>query len=316
VWALLAVAAGCGSAPGIEEVCRAYAAARCDLRDRCTAGIGVLVRFGDRITCEVSESLLCLIEAEAPETGYTRDFVTACSAALPAQECNSFFDGVPTAACADPAGSRVVGATCTFGSQCQTTYCDLPPGKDCGVCAAVPTEGAPCATTGVVVSGFYCSKVTVTWVALRGEGLACDAALPCGSGLTCVGAVPAQQIQGTCVASVTTSGAACDPTRQSGPDCDRNQGLTCGADGTCTALGLAAPWGDCGRLLDETSAICTYGSLCVFPVGSRQGTCVEPSSDGFPCDAEEGPPCLWPATCVSDEGGGALCLLPDPEFCG
>lgn len=300
----------------MEETCRALAAARCEVRDRCTAGLGVLVRYGDRPTCELRETDACLIAAGAPGTGYTRDFVTICTAALPAQECNPFFDGLPTPACADPAGTRVAGEACAFGSQCQTTYCEIPRGSDCGQCAALPTEGATCPNTGEVVSGFACSKVTATWVALRGEGLACDASLPCGSGLTCVGAVPAQQIQGTCMAAVTASGAACDPTRQTGADCDRNQGLTCGADATCTALGLAPPWGDCGRLLDETSAICTYGSLCVFPVGSRQGTCVEAMTDGFPCDSEEGPPCLWPATCVSDPGGGALCLLPDPAFCG
>jgi hypothetical protein len=312
---LAVVAAGCSSSPGIEERCTAFAAARCDLRDRCTAGVGVLVRYGDRLACEDGEALACLLQASAPDTGYTRAFVEACTAALPTQDCNAFFDGLPAGACADPAGARAAGAACTFGGQCQSTWCDLPPGLDCGVCAALPTEGAACVETGAVVSGFYCSKVTTTWVPLGGDGAECDAARPCGSGFTCVGAVPAQQIQGTCQAAVTTAGAECDPTRQSGADCDRNQGLYCGADSTCTALGLADPWGDCGRLLDETSAICTWGSLCVFPAGSRQGTCVEPMGDGFPCDAEEGPPCVWPATCVTT-ADGPLCLLPDPTYCG
>ena len=167
----------------------------------------------------------------------------------------------------------------------------------------------------MVVSGFACSKGTTIWVPLGVEADACAAARPCGSGLTCVGAVPAEGIQGTCQAAVTAAGAGCDATRQTGADCDRNQGLYCGADATCTALGLADPWGDCGRLLDDTSAICTWGSLCVFPEGSRQGTCVETMADGFPCDAEEGPPCMWPASCV-ETGDGPLCLLPDPGFCG
>jgi hypothetical protein len=263
------------------------------------------------------ETDACLIAAGAPGTGYTREFVTTCTAALPAQECNPFFDGVPIAGCADPAGTRAVGEPCAFGSQCQTTYCEIARGSDCGLCAGLPTEGAPCLNPGEVVSGLACSKVTTTWVALGGAGSACDATLPCGSGLTCVGAIPAQQIQGTCLASVTTSGADCDSTRQSGADCDRNQGLYCGADSTCTALGLADPWGDCGHLLDDTSAICTWGSLCVFPVGSRQGTCVDTMTDGFPCDSAEGPPCLWPASCVADPaGGGSYCMLPDPGRCG
>jgi hypothetical protein len=313
--AFAAAHAGCGSSPGIEERCAALAAARCDLRDRCTAGVGVLVRYGDRLTCEDREAVSCLIQASAPDTGYTRAFIETCTAALPLQDCNAFFDGLPTGGCADPAGDRAAGAACTFGGQCQSTYCAIPAGLDCGVCAVPPTEDAPCAETGDVVSGFYCSKVTTTWVALGGEGGACDAARPCGSGLTCVGAIPAQQIQGTCQAAVTTSGAGCDATRQTSADCDRNQGLYCSADETCIALGLADPWGDCGRLLDETSAICTWGSLCVFPVGSRQGTCVEPMVEGFPCDAAEGPPCVSPASCVTT-ADGALCLLPDPAYCG
>jgi hypothetical protein len=318
-WALagaLAVAAGCGSGPGIEEACLTLAASRCDLRDRCTAGLGVLVRYGDRATCEMREIDACLITASAPDTGYTRAFALACAAALPAQECNAFFDGLPAGACADPAGLRTEGAPCTFGSQCQSTYCEIPADLDCGACAPLPAEGGTCPDPGEVVSGLLCSRITTTWVALRREGEACEAVLPCGSGLTCVGAVPAQQIQGTCLPSVTESGAGCDPTRLTGADCDRNQGLYCGADATCIPLGLADPWGDCGRLVDETSAICTAGSMCVFPVGSRQGTCVEIMADGFPCDAEEGPPCLWPASCVTVPEGGALCLLPDPLYCG
>jgi hypothetical protein len=311
---LLAVHAGCGGR-GIDDACRDLAVARCDLRDRCTAGIGILVRYGDRATCEEREAESCLIQASAPDTGYTRAFAEACTGALPTQDCNAFFNGLPSGACADPVGRRANGAACTFGGQCQSAYCDMPAGLDCGVCADLPAEGVTCAEPGAVASGFYCSKVTTTWVPLGAEGGACDAAQPCGSGLTCVGAVPAQQIQGTCMASVTTSGAGCDPTRQSGADCDRNQGLTCGADSTCTALGLADPWGDCGRLLDDTSAICTWGSLCVFPVGSRQGTCVEPMVEGFPCSESNGPPCLAPASCVTT-GDGPLCLLPDPAYCG
>ena len=312
---VVAALAGCGSSRGVESRCRALAAARCDLRDRCTAGIGILVRYGDRVTCEEREAEGCVIQASAPDTGYTKAFVVACTGALPTQDCNAWFNGLPWGACADPVGLRAAGAACTFGGQCQSTFCDIPPDLDCGVCADLPTEGATCADPGAVASGFYCSRVTTTWVALGDEGGACDATRPCGAGLTCVGAVPAQQIQGTCLTSVTESGGPCDPTRQSGADCDRNLGLYCGADSTCVPLGLADPWGDCGHLLDDTSAICTWGSLCVFPVGSRQGTCVEPMTEGFPCNAAEGPPCLSPASCVTTDSG-AMCLLPDPAFCG
>jgi hypothetical protein len=313
----LVVAGGCDSGDSAARACAELAVARCAVRDRCTNDLGVLVRYGDELTCEVSEALGCQMVLAAPGTGYTPQLVRGCAAALSQQDCNALFNDLSVADCVPPAGTLEIGAPCLFGSQCQSGYCDLPGGVQCGSCAATPAVDASCPNPGDVVAGLACSKVTGVWVPLGAEGSSCDAATPCGAGLTCVGAVPAQQVAGTCLVSVTTADAACDPARATGADCDRNQGLYCTAEAVCAPLGLAPAWGDCGRLLDGTSAICTGGAVCIFPAGSRQGTCVEPDGDNLPCSSDNGPPCLAPARCVADAPGSTAgtCLLPDATAC-
>ncbi|HEY3357690.1 MAG TPA: hypothetical protein VGQ83_30840 [Polyangia bacterium] len=312
----LALLGACSSAPAIPAACAAYARTVCALRDGCTAGLGVLVRYGDSATCEAREAVACGRELAAPGTGVTAAVLEACTAALPAQSCGTFFEDRPIAACA-AAGARAIGAGCAVNGQCAAGYCQLAGGSACGACAAAPAAGAPCPNTGEVAAGLACSKVTRTWVPLGGAGAACDAGDPCGAGLACVGADPPHQVPGACLAAITTLDAACDPQRATGADCDRNLGLYCTAAGTCADIILAEPWGDCGRLLDDSVAMCTYGSVCIFPVGSRQGTCVQPVPDGTTCDSASGPPCLAPARCVSPDGGTTgTCQLLDPAACG
>jgi hypothetical protein len=316
--ATLVVAAGCSSTPGGEKECAAYATTVCAMRDRCTANLGVLVRYGYPETCEERETTACLLELRAPGTGVTAEVYASCTAALPTQSCSTFFDNLPIPECASAPGTHAVGKECMSDGQCQTGYCERSSGDLCGACAEFPVADAACPNTGDVVSGLACSKVTHTWVPLGTAGAACDAGYPCASGLVCVGAIPTQQIQGTCESAATAVDATCDPDRQTAADCDRNQGLYCTADNACANITMAFPWEDCGRLLDGSVAMCTFGSVCIFSEGSRQGTCVEAVNDGMTCDSTEGPPCLAPAHCISAAGSdsGGICRLPDPGACG
>jgi len=89
--------------------------------------------------------------------------------------------------------------------------------------------------------------------------------------------------------------------------CNRNEGLMCGAAGTCE------PWlnGSSGQACNRTRngwAACVGGSSC--GATSEGDTCLGPLADGSPCTPGRAPYCLAPAECL-----GGVCGLPSLVNC-
>ena len=330
--------AGAGTETSVDgagdgtPACTQYATARCQKLDSCTAGLASRERFGDVATCIARGVLGCTAALAAPDTSATPDFFTACAAALTSSSCADFVDetNIPQA-CLNLAGPRAGGAACSFSAQCQSSWCLVPRGAACGVCAVRPAAGAACTTdSDCGARGLFCSKAG-TCAAHAILGAPCGDARPCGAALSCVGMTKAAP--GACAAAIVTVGAACDPKRATAAGCDGSLGLYCGFDGKCASEALVAAPGACGRLVasdggaddagtsdagvrEFSVARCTGGASCA-PASASQGTCVAPAADGAACDRENGPPCLAPARCVttSDASTAGTCQLPGANAC-
>ncbi|HEY3358377.1 MAG TPA: hypothetical protein VGQ83_34330 [Polyangia bacterium] len=330
------LAVGCGggsSGPSATAACTSRATASCALRDSCSSGHGVAARYGDPASCVSREAQACESNLRAPGTHVTPATVAACATGLPGQACADFWNNVPIPACLPPAGARANGQPCGAPGQCQSTYCALPKGAACGLCADLPAAGAPCVNTGETVRGFTCARTTGTWAPLGASGSACNDDSPCGAGFACVGAAGSAT---TCEAQPTATGAACDARRTSAADCDRTLGVFCTGHtgGVCAPITYVGGGAACGRL-DQgdggaggadggagafTVAACTAGALCVLEAGVLRGACVAPAAEGAACDTDLGPPCLAPARCVGSVSDGGTttgtCQLIDPASCG
>lgn len=312
--------AGCGSAsdtagPGATgsptTACDAVSQGRCSKQQQCSI-TSFNRRYPDLSTCEARESAECVKSLAAPSTAAKPTSVQACATALSGASCSDFLAPGPPAACVPPAGALTSGAACAFNAQCATTYCAVANDAECGSCSALPTAGATCtATLGCGGRGLVCARGVC--VAPVGENGACGEEAECLPGLSCVGAVPMLNTQGTCQKAGSTAGARCDPRRQTLPDCDRNLGLYCDRITlSCAAITFVGAGASC----DDVGMVCQGGAMCVIPTGLRSGTCVAPASDGAACDTTLGPPCLAPAQCVVTNGGTAgTCKLRDAADC-
>ena len=73
---------------------------------------------------------------------------------------------------------------------------------------------------------------------------------------------------GSCMASGTMAGVACDPTSRTGAGCDRNLGLYCNATSkTCTTITFAANGTACGVGSDGNLTDCAGGACYGSVVG-------------------------------------------------
>jgi hypothetical protein len=143
-------AASCGSTsgPSIQQACADLAAARCNQRSMCTmlsgspaVGASLGRVYGDMATCVQRETMACQNGLSAPQTGNSSTKVEACVKDFPTYTCTDFFDNNPPADCA-ATGARANGATCTFGGQCTSGYCQGAKTSVCGVCADTPADAA------------------------------------------------------------------------------------------------------------------------------------------------------------------------------
>ncbi len=173
-------------------------------------------------------------------------------------------------------------------------------------------------------SGTCAAWVTVNNACLTGHQ-------PCQSGLACVGDDQATMTMGTCQTQGMTVGAACDGTRNTGPNCNGDLGLVCVPTakdskgvGTCQAIQLVAAGaacGDIGAAPITGFADCQNGGLCKKAVSTdATGVCVAAAADGAACDSDaaNGPPCLAPAKCVPAAGSSATagtCVVPNASTC-
>ncbi len=303
-----------------DQACADSAQAQCQKLDACKVN-GVAMRYGSSDVCIARVKANCLMAMGAPDTGRTAANQEACAVAEAAATCSDYLEGT-IAACQAPAGTRALGAACSFSGQCQSAFCAITTGVACGVCAATPTLGQSCATS-QCGSGQVCLRNNQTCAAYGAAGASCIATAECKTGLTCVGATASTNTTGTCQAGAETLGAACDHAK--GPNCDDYQGLFCSIPpkttaGTCSKY-LTATTGTCGYAAGSGTTGATYtqclgGAQCIIPTGSNAGTCVPDVIEGKPCDTTNGPGCLSPARCITAPGGtSGTCALPDPTKC-
>jgi hypothetical protein len=297
----------CEVVPSPEEACDESARAYCTKLDQCRVE-GVAESYGDQATCVARRSESCVASLSSPDTGNTPLSVEDCARAEPAESCQDFLQNNPVAACLTPSGDRNDGDPCMFNSECDSAFCAIASTDSCGVCEPAPAIGDECVDQGCGYD-LTCTtnKACAAWVPVDG---ACDVDHPCSPHNWCVTAEGAAT--GTCMPSVTTQGAACDPHKYTAPGCDFNAGLYCNTmTSTCTSLVYVAAGEACGNI-DGDYHECVGGATC----RGTPAMCIADADDGAPCDTVLGPSCMSPARCVTDGVSSAgTCTLPDPGTC-
>ena len=310
---LLVVAASCSSSgPDVQQTCTQLASAQCAKLDSCIKN-GVTQRYGDLATCQTRLSRACVTSAGAASTGATTTSIAACTTAIPGADCSTFEDN-ELAACAPQIGALASGAACAYPAQCQSGFCAITKGTNCGVCATPTTAGASCATSSCV-RGQVCNASTQLCEIPGTNGASCDAGHSCGFQLSCV--TPAGQAEGSCQASGTTAGVACDLKRELAPACDASSALACDSKTKmCTEQTYATAGGACG-FVGTSVVACTSASTCFGASGTIAGACKALALEGQACDTAAGPGCMAPARCVtgSATATAGTCQLPDPAAC-
>jgi hypothetical protein len=292
---------------GGMEACTAFVKATCAKRDSCSANMGTTIIFGSATICEARELPKCLATLTARGTNKTPALLATCTASLPQQPCSEYFDNVLTVACTPIAGTLLDGAVCLSSWQCKSTFCSLPHGDVCGVCAPRPKAGDSC-TQNVCGTGLLCHMSTMTCTVTVASGGACDKNHPCAAGFACVGNTAT--VQGACKREGITVGTACDPKSITVPGCDKDAGLFCDPVGLqCKAIATAMDGQPCGTV-NGGQVLCKAGGLCVGATALQPGTCKAPVADGAACNDVSGPPCLSPAKCVQ-----GTCRMPDAAAC-
>ncbi len=319
VVALAAIfATSCGPSP--DQACTDLAAATCSKQAQCSQ-VAITRNWGDTATCQSRQKQQCLNDLAAPSTAATPSTVEACAQAYPNWDCESWELNIPPTACIPPAGKLSSGSSCLAGGQCQSTYCLVSTGVECGTCAALPAVGATCDCTSPNAAescgttgcgrGLLCSGAQ-TCANPVADGGSCGRSNPCEPGFDCVG-LSATSTAGTCEAQVATAGSPCDSTRQTGPSCSGADALACiGPRGarTCVTVSFASAGQACG-LQDGGVFDCSGGAECINRV------CVAAAQDGQSCDTLAGPPCMSPARCITggDGGSAGTCIFPNPANC-
>ena len=279
--------------------------------------------FGDDATCLAREALVCEnnLHITASATGTNIDHIATCTQAYPTYACSSFFQaGVPSRCVVS--GPGTTGTVCASNSQCESDFCAVAEGANCGTCQAQPSVGDACAAhTGCGHDLICTASVCVSPVP---EGGAClSGTYPCISGDICMGDDIPTQVMGTCVAGIKTVGTACDSSRKTMPSCDATLGLVCsGTAGTCQLSVFVGPGETCGvagPTNGKITSVCRAGGLCLKDSTSSQGICVAAAADGEACNTDStiGPPCMTPAVCVYTNGSttAGICQVPDPRTC-
>lgn len=295
------------------QACTDMANAYCTQLGNCSQ-IAIPETYGDMTTCVTRRTTLCAQGLEAPGTGTTPNTIEACVAAYKSWSCTNFIDGVPPAACQPQAGTGGQGVPCAFDAQCNSRFCNIPYGAECGSCDQPPMAGASCANLGHCPSGLFCTKVTRICTTHAMAGQACDDDTTCGYGLSCVGNDATTGVAGTCVPSVAEAGAPCDRTQKTDAGCAAVQDLYCARDNTCEPY-TNAPSGQSCKFVNDagTYTYCLAGATCqVVPSTAQTGTCSPPAGDDQPCNTAAGDSCQAPAQCIGtviDGGISGICLI-------
>jgi len=309
-----------GAAPNADQACGDNAKARCTRIQQCSQAL-MATTYVDEGTCETRFKLSCLNSLAVAGTGNNPQATEACAAAYPTESCDDFLDDNPPAACLQVKGPRANGGTCGFPGQCQTGFCAIVPGSECGACAPVPQAGDSCTQLTTCGQLLSCWSESSLCTGFASQGGVCNKDQPCGAGLYCVGST--STINGTCEPSVETLNAPCDSTAKTGPGCDRNELLTCsGVTDQCATVSFAGAGQPCGTV-NEQLVLCAAAGTCTATTAdagvttAATETCVAAAADGAQCDLVQGPFCITPARCISTIAGGSVgtCQFPDPTKC-
>jgi hypothetical protein len=303
--------------------CASQATQECAKLDACRHN-GVMLRYGDNATCLTRIAGNCMASLAANGTGKTPNDVAACTAAYTTATCADYSTGNINE-CQPKSGTLAMGAACAFSAQCQSAFCSIPLGSNCGKCAAQAQVGDACTQNSQCGRGQTCNEVTMKCQTPGVAGAACNQTNDCAYGFQCAGTV--NGMNGTCVAVAESMGAACD--RKVGPVCDLYAGLYCSyppmtTAGTCATYQYVGGGLACGFFagmgaMGSTQILCTGGGECVEPMGKTNGLCAVGAAEGTPCDTDptKGPPCLQPGRCTwtSPNGTAGTCKLPDASTC-
>lgn len=306
--------AGGGVSP-LTEACTAYATARCTKAKTCIADEPKRVYgpTGDA-DCIQLTTAECEDRANAPSSNVTPTEVQACATATNNATCPSFRSTAPLPACATVAGKAANDTPCSFDETCASKYCKKALTAGCGVCAAMPLNGADCTVFSCGTGGLVCKPTdkpsgparTCQSASVIGQ---CDADSDCALGSYCPNTGFGIR---TCKASGGLN-ASCNP--QETGSCDAGLGLSCKA-GTgfpgqdkCVANELANPGAACGPGPVGGNKICGGASECIG------GKCVPHTVEGMTCDPTAGPACLLGFQCVAGQFGVKSCVDRGKQTC-
>ncbi len=307
-----------------DKACTDLASAQCAKLADCEKN-GVQARYGDNTTCLTRQKLSCTNSLSATGTGATPTTIEACVAdllpdAAVIYDCADYVNANPPAACQSRTGSLANGQACAFNAQCQSAFCAVPQGSNCGQCAAAPKEGDSCATVTSCGYNLVCSSATQVCMKYGALGDSCvKGAGTCAYGFGC--AASASQTTGTCQ-SWAKLGAACGGKTDPELPCDNSEGLAC-VKGQCIVASVVSPGQGCGNLTaagaDAGSyAECSSASTCNIPDGGLAGNCAGPAADNQSCDTATDIGCMVPARCVgtvTDAGVTGTCQVPSSSSC-
>jgi hypothetical protein len=299
------LAVGCGSSAGTSSAgvdaltaCKNSNAGFRGAFERCFPTSSTLSIVAEDATSTEFSARACANTLSAAGVKATPAGLSSCGDVLKSASCDAYaealasssFSSIP--ACDFAAGTLVAGAPCGADSQC-AGYCERPSGKNCGVCATLPGEGAACLRS-------KCSK-----------GLVCDKK-------TCIKPLPR-----------IAEGGVCDSTAAAGPNC--KFGLACSADKKCAILPKlgASCIDECdGARCDSTGTktcvpflklgeSCAYigceaGLRCAGPQGAQKCTSDTGAKPGEVCDNEircELGNCGADKKCVAIAGENESCSI-------
>ncbi len=311
---LVVAAFGCAAGPTADQACNDLATAQCARLNSCSA-TSLQINYGSVPACEAQERELCKNRIAAPASGATPATAESCAQGYGHWACADYFNRVNTpAGCGTKIGKLASGKGCAFAAQCASSFCALPPGKACGVCAASPNLGDSCAELQACGQNQICTSDTQRCATYAVAGEACGIGAVCGDGLACVGSNTSTGATGTCVAAVSVAGAPCQTTAAPA-SCDRNLGLACNAvSKTCQTFVAAGAGQPCDNV-DNQFAGCAAGGACSTSVPEATGTCVAAAANAAVCDVVSGPRCLALSMCVVTSGTSGTCQIADGSLC-
>ena len=271
-----------------STACKAYVKAYCAVVNSCyPAALEHFFGTLDNCASRYAGSD-CEAQGNAPGSTLAPTDLLACAQATAAESCLDYrWRALPEC---NSRGSLADNSPCTYGHQCQSSFCALASRSWCGTCKLRGKVGDPCA--GWLRScedGLECGDPgeSGTWACVSpvAQGGACNTDFACNPGFLC--------INGTC-ARAKQVGEACNAR-----DCDSEHDALC--TGTTDGGGRIceqASYGAAGDSCDLGGARhCGNSGVCNANDSGVGGTCVAALADEAPCDQSTA--CLYPALCLN-----------------